>query len=601
MKELLKLNRFFYKYKGTVLLGVLFLVMANGFLVWIPVLIRQTMDAVEKIGNEYEFSFSSTWEVLISPEAGTILATNSFFLMLAVVCYGILLYATRQTLIVTSRKIEYDMRNEIYDKIQKLPQSYYTRNSTGDIYVRATEDVMRVREYFGPAFMYMINTISRAGIIITIMILVNPVLTMWALLPLPILSVFAYFVSGYIHKRSNAIQEQYAKLAGRAQESFSSIRLIKAFSREEHEAQRFEEESEVYRKKKLKLDIVESLFHPILSLMIGASIVLVLWQGGIMVIEGLITVGNIAEFIIDVTYLTWPVASLGYTINLIQRSAASQERIAKMMREAEESVETDRNDYEILSENESVDIEFQNVSFIYPGSDEAALKNISFKIKSGKKVAFVGRTGSGKTSLIQLIPRIFNPTAGKVLVNGKDYLSYKLSELRKNIGFVPQDTFLFSSTIKDNICFGVQDASISEIETAAERAQILDNINDFENKFETVLGERGITLSGGQKQRTSIARALIRNPKILILDDSLSAVDTNTEDQILKYLRDSFINTTTIIVSHRISSVKDADEIFVLDNGQILESGTHQQLLKQKGYYANMYKKQLLEKELAEL
>lgn len=580
-------------------MGVLFLVISNGFLVWIPIIIRQTMDAIEELSATNSFDGMTIWEILLSPDAGSILAMNMLYLILAVVVYGILLYATRQTIIVTSRRIEYDLRNEIYDKIQKLPQSYFARSSTGDVYVRATEDIVRVREYFGPAFMYTIQTISRAGIIITIMLLVNPVLTIWALLPLPFLSFFAYWVSGFIHKRSNEIQEQYAKLAGRAQEAFSSIRLIKAYARESYESERFWNESETYRQKKLRLDVVESLFHPMLSLLIGLSILLVLWQGGIMVIEGLITVGNIAEFIIHVTFLTWPVASLGYTINLIQRSAASQERIAKMMREPEEIADSEETDYSIKVIKG--DITFKNVTFRYPESEFAAVKNINLHAKAGQILGIVGKTGSGKTSIVQLIPRLFNATTGKILIDGTDIDKIPIDILRKNIGFVPQDTFLFSDTIKENIAFGVEGASMHEITEAADKAQVLENILDFEKKFDTFLGERGITLSGGQKQRTSIARALIKKPPILILDDSLSAVDTHTENEILKHLKDEMKDKTTFIISHRISSVKNADQILVIEDGQIVESGTHESLLANKGYYTRMYEKQLLENELAEL
>lgn len=599
MKELLKLNHYFVKYKGILSLGVLFLVISNVFLVWIPILIRQTMDEVEVLSASSTYENLSIWEILISPEAGSILAMNMFYLMSAVVIYGVLLYATRQTIIVTSRRIEYDMRNEIYDKIQRLPQSYFARSSTGDVYVRATEDIVRVREYFGPAFMYTIQTISRAGIIITIMLLVNPVLTLWALMPLPFLSFFAYWVSGFIHKRSNEIQEQYAKLAGRAQETFSSIRLIKAYARESYEADRFWEESETYRQKKLRLDVVESLFHPMLSLLIGLSILLVLWQGGIMVIEGLITVGNIAEFIIHVTFLTWPVASLGYTINLIQRSAASQERIAKLMREPEEISDSEITDYSINSIKG--DVEYKNVTFRYPESELPAVKNLSVNVTAGQTLGIVGKTGSGKSSIVQLIPRLFDATTGTVLVDGVDIRTIPLDVLRKNIGFVPQDTFLFSDTIKENISFGVENATNAEVTEAANKAQVLENILDFEKKFDTFLGERGITLSGGQKQRTSIARALIKKPPILILDDSLSAVDTHTENEILKHLKEEMKDKTTFIVSHRISSVKNADQIIVVEDGQIMEFGTHESLLANKGYYSRMYEKQLLEIELAEL
>lgn len=599
MKELLKLNRFFYKYKGTILLGVLFLVGANAFLVWIPIIIRETIDSVEEYYEATGELKQSVWEILLSPQAGTMLLTNSAYLMLAVVIYGFLLYATRQTLIVTSRKIEFDLRNEIFDKIQRLPQSFYAANKTGDVYVRATEDIQRVREYFGPAFMYTIQTISRSAIIITIMIMVSPTLTLWALLPLPVLSVFAYWVSGFIHRRSNEIQEQYAELAGRANEAFSSIRLIKAYSREDYEAERFRKESEIYRKKKLRLDIVESLFHPMLSLLIGISIVLVIWQGGVMVIDGIITVGNIAEFIIYVTYLTWPVASLGYTINLIQRSAASQERIAKMMRTPDEINDDEETDFEV-SEIKG-DIEFDNVSFRYPGAEALAVDRVSFSIKAGQTVAIVGKTGSGKTSLVQLLPRLFDPVAGTIRIDGTDIKKIPLGLLRKSIGFVPQDTFLFSDTIGENISFGVEKVTQQEIEKAAEQAQVLDNIKEFDKQFDTVLGERGITLSGGQKQRTSIARALIRKAPIVILDDSLSAVDTKTEYAILQHLRKELSKQTSIIISHRISSVKDADIIFVLRDGRVIEKGTHEELLLTAGFYSNMNKKQLLEQELAEL
>lgn len=599
MKELLKLNRYFYKYKGTITLGVLFLVAANAFLVWIPILIRETIDSVEEYYEATGDLSQPVWEILLSPEAGAMLLTNSAYLMLAVVIYGVLLYATRQTLIVTSRKIEFDLRNEIFDKIQRLPQSFYAANKTGDVYVRATEDIQRVREYFGPAFMYTIQTISRSAIIITIMIMVSPTLTLWALLPLPVLSVFAYWVSGFIHRRSNEIQEQYAELAGRANEAFSSIRLIKAYSREDYEADRFMNESEVYRKKKLRLDIVESLFHPMLSLLIGVSIVLVIWQAGIMVINGIITVGNIAEFIIYVTYLTWPVASLGYTINLIQRSAASQERIAKMMRTPDEISDGEATNFDIT--NIEGEIEFDNVSFVYPGSDTPAIDRVSFNIKAGQTAAIVGKTGSGKTTLVNLIPRLFDPSAGTIRIDGTNIREIPLGLLRKSIGFVPQDTFLFSDTIRENISFGVEKVTQEQIDVAANQAQVLDNINEFDKKFDTVLGERGITLSGGQKQRTSIARALIRKAPIVILDDSLSAVDTKTEYAILQHLRKELSKQTSIIISHRISSVKDADIIFVLRGGKIIEQGTHEELLNTAGFYSNMNKKQLLEQELAEL
>lgn len=599
MDSLRKLNQFIKKYKGTFLLGGLFLTASNFFLIWIPVLIRQTMDEVEQLGEEYQTEASSIFEILFSSEAGQILAYNSLLLIGTVLLYGILLFATRQTLIVSSRKIEFDIRNKVMDKLLLLPQRYFESNKAGEVYVRATEDINRVREYFGPVVMYTINTLTRAGFIITMMIIVNPELTFWALLPLPFLSAFAYWVSGFINKYQVIIQEQYSDIAGRAQEAFSSIRLIKAYNREEHEQNRFEVESESYRKKKLKLDMVESLFHPTLNFLIGVSVVIVVWRGGLMVIDGSITVGNIAEFVIYVAYLTWPVASLGYTVNTFQKSLASWERVDEVLTEPIEIRDVAGD----IGINKPVDgsIEFDNVSFMYPGADEYSIQNISFMIEKGTNAAFVGRTGAGKTTLVNLIPRLFDTTDGTIKVDGADVKAWSTAALRRGIGYVPQETFLFSTTIKENIAFGVDNASMKQIESAAEDAQVLSNILDFEKKFETIVGERGITLSGGQKQRTAIARALIRNPAIIILDDSLSAVDTKTEDDILKHLTNKRSGQTTIMISHRISTVKNADIIFYLENGSIVERGSHDLLLTKKGRYAKMYRKQLLEQELAQI
>ncbi len=598
MDSLKHLNRYTRDYKGTIFLGALFLTGANFFLIWIPVLIRRTMDEVELLGEEYTTDFQSVFEILFSSEAGAILALNSLLLIGTVLLYGILLFATRQTLIVSSRKIEFDIRNRIIDKLLTLPQRYFASNKSGEIYVRATEDVSRVREYFGPVFMYTINTITRAGFIITMMIIVNPRLTFWALLPLPFLSLFAYWVSGFINKYQLIIQEQYSDVAERAQETFSGIRLFKAFNRIDHEQTRFEEQSDLYRKKKLKLDMVESLFHPTLNLLIGVSIVVVIWQGGIMVIEGLITVGNIAEFVIYVAYLTWPVASLGYTVNTFQKSLASWERIEKVL---SEPVDIRDREAALTGEEMKGEIVFKDVSFKYPGSEDYALKNVNLTIKPGSNVAFVGRTGAGKTTLINLIPRLFDITEGELMIDGHDVKEWRLSSLRRQIGYVPQETFLFSTSIKENIAFGVEEATMQEIEDAADSAQVLENILDFEKKFETIVGERGITLSGGQKQRTAIARALIKDPKIVIFDDSLSAVDTKTEDAILSHLKSQLSDKTTIMISHRISTVKNADIIFYVEDGSIVEKGSHSQLLEKEGRYSKMYQKQLLEQEIAQI
>lgn len=599
MHHLSELNRYFRQYRWSILLGTLFLTVSNFFLIWIPVLIRQTMDEVESLGQQTDQQWAHLGELLFRSEAGSILAYNSLLLVGTVFLYGALLFATRQTLIVSSRKIEFDIRNDILKKLLILPQRYFTENRSGEIYVRATEDVARVREYFGPVYMYTINTITRAGFIIVMMLIVNRELTFWALVPLPFLSAFAYWVSGFIHRYQTLIQEQYSNIAGRANEAFTSIRLIKAYNRESYEQEKFDEESRSYRTKKLKLDLVESLFHPTLNLLIGVSVIIVIWKGGVMVINDQITVGNIAEFVIYVAYLTWPVASLGYTVNRFQKSLASWNRIHSLLTEPVE-IESNEETDESLEECKGR-IEFEHVSFQYPGSDQKVLDDLTFTIDEGEHVAIVGRTGSGKSTLVQLIPRLFDPTEGTIRLDGTDLREWPVALLRRRIGYVPQETFLFSTTLRENIGFGLDEVSDEQIDDATEKAQIRDNILEFERKFLTMVGERGITLSGGQKQRTAIARALIKKPSILILDDSLSAVDTKTEDAILRYLQKEFKGRTTLMISHRISSIKNADTIFYIDNGRLVEKGTHKELLDQDGLYADMYHKQLLEEELAEL
>lgn len=597
MEAIKQLNKYLKKYTVSVVLGGLFLTAANFFLVWIPVLIRQTIDEVEVL-SEGDFQVpDNLFDTLFVSEVGQILALNSLYLLGTVILYGFFLFLTRQTLIVSSRKVEYDIRNDMIQKLMALPQSFYAKFSHGEIYVRATEDINKVREYYGPVIMYSINTITRAGFVITMMYLVNAELMLWALLPLPLLSLFAYWITGYIHKHSIIIQEQYSKLSGQAKESFSSIRLIKAYNRLQSEQDKFEVLSEDYRKKKLRLDMIESLFHPGLNFLIGISLIIVIWQGGNMIIEGTLTVGNIAEFLIYVAYLIWPVAALGYTTNRFQKSLASWYRIKEILDYPLEIESENSDDYSPIKG----EIEFKNVWFKYPDSDEYVIKNLNMHIEAGQNIAIVGRTGSGKTTLVQLIPRLFDTTEGDVVIDGKNVKDYPLENLRMDIGFVPQGTFLFSDTIGENIAFGKQDASEEQIEKAAEMAQVKENILDFEKKFKTMLGERGITLSGGQKQRTAIARALIKSPEMLIFDDSLSAVDTKTEDAILHNLKNELGDKTTITISHRISTIKDADKIFYIEDGQIKEQGTHEELLQYDGHYKAMYKKQILEQELAQI
>ncbi len=582
--------------------GVLYLTVANLFLVYIPVLIRFALDNVENSIKNHNGEYSDYFEVLFNGDIGWDLAKNALLLIVAISVYGYLLFLTRQTIIVASRYIEFDMRNELYAHLQKLPMSYFAANKTGDIYVRVTEDINRVREYFGPAFMYMVNTFTRAGIIITMMLIVNPDLTIWALIPTPLLSIMAYWLSGYINKLSKEIQEQYAVLAGNVQETFSSIRLIKSYVRETNESKKFEIEANEYRKKKLKLSAVDALFYPMLNFLIGFSIIFVVWRGGILIQAGTATYGNIAEFIIYVIYLTWPVASLGYTLNLIQLSAASNKRIQDFLNEP-----IIIEDSEILKNSSAKveeiigKIEFKNVSFSYPESKSIVLDDICLIIESGQKIGIVGKTGSGKSSLLQLVPRLFEPKSGEILIDNIPIKSIPINKLRKSIGYVPQENFLFSDTIQENIAFGKERAEKTEIEQAAKHAQLFENILSFEKQFETMLGERGITLSGGQKQRTGIARALIKKPEILLFDNSLSAVDTKTEEAILNYIKSDLNNTTTIIVSHRISSIQECDKIVVIENGKINEQGTHSELITQKGAYYAMYKRQILENELSTL
>lgn len=595
-----KLNKYFKRYKGTIIIGSIFLTASNFFLIWIPVFLRRTVDEVSRVEvSESPETFDSIIDVLFFSSASSVLAKNALFLLGAVILSGLLLFATRQTLIVASRKIEYDLRNDVFDKLLELPQQFFSEYKSGEVYVRASEDISKVREYFGPAYMYTVNTFTRAGFIITMMVVVSPELTFWALLPLPFLSGFAYWVSGYINEYSRIIQEQYSNIAGHANEAYSSIRLIKAFNREEYERDRFEVENESYRKKKLRLDLVESLFHPTLNLLIGLSVVIVVWKAGQLVIEGTLTVGNILEFIIYVAYLTWPVASLGYTVNRYQQSMASWKRIDQVLTEDIDIADDPDTDFDM--EEIKGSIEYRNVSFKYPDAEELALQDINLKVEAGQNAAIVGRTGSGKTTLVELLPRLFDVTEGEILVDGKNIKEIPLRRLRKSIGLVPQDTFLFSDTIGENIAFGTDDASSGEVEEAAEKAQVRDNILEFDKQFETILGERGITLSGGQKQRTAIARALIRDPQIIILDDSLSAVDTKTEEAILEHLREELRDRTTIMISHRISTIKDADIIYYVEDGTVVEQGTHDELLDQDGRYSVMYNKQLIEEELADI
>ena len=507
---------------------------------------------------------------------------------------GFFLFLVRQTIIVMSRRIEFDLKNEIFEQYQNLPLSFYRRNNTGDLMNRISEDVNRVRMYLGPGIMYGINLLVLFPMVIYEMLRVNAELTFYALLPLPILSLSIYFVNNIINKRSEEIQQSLSDLSTHVQEAFSGIRVIKAFVREIDSATKFETESEKYKYRSLRLTFVNALFFPLIMALIGLSVILTIYIGGTKVINGEITYGNIAEFVIYVNMLTWPVTALGWITSINQRAAASQKRINQFLKEKNEIVSSEE-----IDKNLSGDLVFDDVSFVYPDSGIQALKNISFDVKAGESIAIIGTTGSGKSTIANLMLRLYDTSSGKIKLDGTSIEKLNISSMRNQMGYVPQDVFLFSDTIANNIAFGGKNISKEKIHKAAKDADLYDNVIDFAEGFETMLGERGITLSGGQKQRASIARAIVRDPKILILDDALSAVDTNTENTILNSLAELMKGRTTVIISHRVSSAKLADKIIVLDDGEIIESGTNESLLAKKGVYSDLYEKQLKQEEEA--
>jgi ATP-binding cassette subfamily B protein len=500
---------------------------------------------------------------------------------------GFFLFLIMQTIIIMSRKVEYDMKNEIFNHYQNLPLSFYRKNSTGDLMARITEDVSRVRMYLGPAIMYGLNLLILFPLVIFYMISVNAELTLYSLLPLPILSVSIYFVNNLINERSEKIQRSLSELSTFVQEAFSGIRVLKAFVREDDSAREFTLASEEYKIKSIDLTRVNALFFPLIMALVGISTIITVYVGGMQVIQGEIGYGVIAEFILYVNILTWPVTSLGWVTSIVQRAAASQTRINEFL-----DIKNDIVSQENLVSDIQGSILVENLSFRYPESGIQALDQISFEIKSGQTLGIIGTTGSGKSTIAYLLMRMYDPTSGRIVIDGQDIRNYDISALRKQIGFVPQDVFLFSDSIANNIAFGIDHADQAIVEKAAKDADVYQNIIDFPKGFETMLGERGITLSGGQKQRVSIARAIAKEPKILILDDCLSAVDTKTENSILTALRKIMENRTSVIISHRVSSAKLADHIIVLDDGKIIERGDHDSLMNQKGVYADLYEKQ---------
>lgn len=567
--------------------GVLFVIISNYFNVLSPKVIRYSFDLVqENIGYYQMFDGFALQEDFQTVFSAGLLFTGIVVLLLAVL-KGVFMFFMRQTIIVMSRMIEYDLKNEIYEHYQALDLGFYKRNNTGDMMSRISEDVSRVRDYLGPAFMYGINLIVLTVMVTYSMVNVSPTLTLWVLTPLPLLSISIYYINTIINKRSEKIQEQLSFLTTNAQETYSGIRVIKSFVQESQIHHFFERESDTYKETSLRLARVEAFFFPLMLLLIGISTILTIYVGGRGVINGSLTPGNVAEFVIYVNMLTWPVTAIGWVASMTQRAAASQKRINSFLHQ-QPTINNPTNEPLELNGN----IAFKNVSFTYPDTGIVALKDVSFDLKSGQKMAIVGRTGTGKTTIADLLVRMYDTTSGQILVDGQPITKVNLGDLRTQIGYIPQDIFLFSDTVAQNIAFGTADFDRTKIEESAQNAAIHDDIAALPLGYETLVGERGVTLSGGQKQRISIARAFVKNPPILVLDDCLSAVDARTEKLILKNLKTILEAKTAIIITHRISSLLEFDKIIVLDDGRIVETGTHETLMARKGLYFEMFERQ---------
>ena len=583
MKELKYLLKFYKKYKWRFLIGVVFVVVSNVFALYPAVFTRKAFDtakeAIELGQNNGNVDFESLTSTLLY---------FGMMLILFALLKGVFMFFMRQTIIVMSRMIEYDIKNEIYDHYQKLDRAFYKRNRTGDMMARISEDVSKVRMFLGPATMYPINMISLFALVMYNMFSINVKLSLFVLAPLPIMSISIFFISKIIHSKSEKVQKQLSLLSTISQESFSGIRILKSFVNEKMNFKLFNTETDEYLKRNVSLARTNAAFFPFMLLLIGLSTLLTIYVGGTEAIAGNITTGNIAEFIIYVNMLTWPMASIGWVTSIIQRAAASQKRINEFLNT---KVEVDDR---ILEEPILGEIVFDNVSFKYPDSNINALSNISFKIEKGKSVAIVGRTGSGKSTIIQLLTRMYKSSDGLIKIDKKPIRDYNVKSLRSAISLVPQEALLFSDTISNNISFGTdKNTSQEEIEDVAKKAAIHENIMSFPAQYSTKIGERGVTLSGGQKQRISIARAFIKPSSILIFDDCLSAVDNETEEQILKEIKKKNQNKTSLVVSHRLSSIQHVDEIIVLENGKIIEKGTHKELIQNKKVYFDMYEQQL--------
>jgi ATP-binding cassette subfamily B protein len=582
MKSLSYLNKYFIKYKWRLLLGTLFIVISNYFGVRMPIFVK---DAVDQFMNTV---------VVTTPDGTLIMALKlgGLYMFLSI-CSGFFLFLTRQTIIVMSRLIEYDLKNEIYDQYQRLDYGFYKQNSTGDLMNRISEDVSQVRMYLGPGIMYTINLVALSALVIYQMVKISPSLTLFVLLPLPLMSFLIYKVSSKMNSLSKDVQVEQSFMSTLAQETFSGIRVVKAYSREKELHNKFNKSADNYKSKNMRLVMVNSLFMPTIVFLIGLSTVLTIYLGGLMSYDGSITPGGIVAIIFFVNKLTWPFASVGWVTSINQRAAASQERINQFLK-------IKPNIVNIKKESEfnfKGNIEFKNVTYVYPNSGIIAIKNLSFEIKPNNTLAIIGHTGSGKSTILNLLMRNIDPDSGEILIDGVNLKDINLDAFRRQAGIVPQEVFLFSDTIGNNIKFGTSDGIASQelIEDVARKAYVLHNIEQFPDKFDTLLGERGVNLSGGQKQRVSIARALIRNPKLLLLDDCLSAVDTQTEEIILGNLKTDIDQKTTLIVSHRISSLRNADKLILIDNGEKVEEGSHADLMALNGQYASIYAKQLTE------
>ena len=585
MKELRYLNKYFVKYKYSFLLGIFLTIIAQIFMLFTPKLVSKSFQAIETFLKDKTLEKSVIYEELIS---------NLLLIIAATIVAEFLTFLMRQTLIVMSRHIEFDLKNEVFCQYENLSQNFYKQNRTGDLMNRISEDVSKVRTYAGPAVMYTINTVIRFAIVIVYMYNVSPILTLYTILPLPILSYAIFKLSSEINKRSTIFQQNLSKISSFSQEIFSGIRVIKAYSLETHHQNNMVNLANESKSKSLNVAKVQSLFGPLMLALIGISNLVVVFFGGLMYINGSIkSIGTIAEFILYINMLTWPVASLGWVSSMVQEAEASQKRLNEFLK-IEPEIKNKNLNKSVIEGS----ISFENVSYTYEGTNIKALQNISFTVKKGETLAILGKTGSGKSTILSLISRMYDVTEGKLNIDGSEISTLNLFDLRDSIGIVPQDAFLFSDSIKNNIMFGKENATLQQVETAAKSAVVHDNIMGFTKQYETVVGERGITLSGGQKQRVSIARAIIKNPPILLFDDCLSAVDTETEEAILKNLNEICKDKTTIIVSHRVSSAKNADKIIILDKGEIIEQGSHNQLINQEGYYAALYLKQLSEKEM---